>query len=270
MVFVAALAILPAVAFACTSEGKSAANQRSSLSSEMANPGPLAAPPESEAKVATESPPTAVVQLPSPVIESQPSAELLHDRVDCSAIRGTAYRSETEHRWFLANCNPAPAPPTVAAPSSAPPPTAVVADAAAVVEPPADPCQVGSPRKDSGFVEALRPVLLQYMPPLAELWRLPQDQNQAMALATASRDLSGALSGVAPSPTCTAIITAHSGAVVTLKALIDQLGQFQTVAPERRDAWISIVKTLGQSASATLRSLSVQTGIASPTLGPLQ
>jgi len=63
--------------------------------------------------------PVPVVSTPEPVVETPPPPEILADRTDCNAIRGTDYRSETEHQWFLANCGQRNAP-TVAAALPAP------------------------------------------------------------------------------------------------------------------------------------------------------
>src|SRR3972149_3684728 len=63
-------------------------------------PRPPAPPPPTE-----QAPPAAPVTLP--------------DRTNCAEIRGTAYRSETERQWFIANCT-TPTAPAAGAPAAAP------------------------------------------------------------------------------------------------------------------------------------------------------
>jgi hypothetical protein len=70
---------------------------------------------------------TSVPATPTPVpqpTEVEPSP--LPDRTDCEEIRGTAYRSEQERQFFLANCTATPTPtvstpqPTASAPAAPP------------------------------------------------------------------------------------------------------------------------------------------------------
>jgi hypothetical protein len=46
--------------------------------------------------------------VPTPTPQLAPSA--VANRANCTQIEGTAYRSDNERLWFLANCLPPPAP----------------------------------------------------------------------------------------------------------------------------------------------------------------
>jgi hypothetical protein len=93
-----------------------------------------------QAQVPLPSSTTAPTSVPAPSATAEPAATPLPDRTDCDSIRGTPYRSETEHQWFMQNCQapitkptsrpaasnaPAPPPPPPPAPQPAeqPPPT---------------------------------------------------------------------------------------------------------------------------------------------------
>jgi hypothetical protein len=41
---------------------------------------------------------------PSATTAAPPTATVLPDRASCAAVEGTAYRSEAERVWYLANC----------------------------------------------------------------------------------------------------------------------------------------------------------------------
>jgi hypothetical protein len=86
------------------------------------------------------------------------------DRVDCELIRGTAYHSEDERRWFLANClTPTP---TVSAPTPTPAqqpspisPTATTAQAPPSTAPPAPAPPMPPPRNCSEWPGEVAAVL---------------------------------------------------------------------------------------------------------------
>jgi hypothetical protein len=68
---------------------------------------PLATPTRTSQPTSTLAPSTA-----TPIPFASPTAVALPDRFNCTAIRGTSYRSESERTWFLSNCQPTPVPGT--------------------------------------------------------------------------------------------------------------------------------------------------------------
>ncbi|HEY4684918.1 MAG TPA: hypothetical protein VII57_02615 [Dehalococcoidia bacterium] len=99
--------------------GRSGSSSGGSEAKATAVPSPASSTPAPA--VASPATPTPA---PPPTEQAPPAAPVtLPDRTNCAEIRGTAYRSETERQWFIANCTtpaaaPTSRPPTAGAPTS--------------------------------------------------------------------------------------------------------------------------------------------------------
>jgi len=100
--------------------GRSGSSSGGSEAKATAVPSPASSTPAP----AVASPATPTPAPPPPTEQAPPAAPVtLPDRTNCAEIRGTAYRSETERQWFIANCTtpaaaPTSRPPTAGAPTS--------------------------------------------------------------------------------------------------------------------------------------------------------
>ncbi len=69
---------------------------------------PEASAPEASAPESLVPTPRSISQVSGPTLEAAPATQTIptgvRDRTSCDAIRGTAYRSESERRWFLETC----------------------------------------------------------------------------------------------------------------------------------------------------------------------
>jgi hypothetical protein len=61
--------------------------------------------PQASAPTVTPTRAVAAAQSPTPAATAVPTQTPVPDRTDCSAIRGTDYRSEAERAWFNENCS---------------------------------------------------------------------------------------------------------------------------------------------------------------------
>jgi hypothetical protein len=72
---------------------------------------PATPSPESERSVAgIDEAQVSVTPTATATAAVPPTATAEPDRLDCQSIAGTAYRSQTERDWYLANCVPTPTP----------------------------------------------------------------------------------------------------------------------------------------------------------------